>query len=78
MQRLKTVMLLLIANGSPLGAEWQDHPPTASGARTANALLVVIFCYLPGRWQGAQRDRNRRPCRPRTLIVSNECRPNLL
>jgi mRNA interferase YafQ len=26
MHRLKTVMLLLIANAAPLGAEWLDHP----------------------------------------------------
>ena len=26
MQRLKEVMLLLIANDGPLGAEWSDHP----------------------------------------------------
>ena len=26
MKRLKEVMLLLIANDAPLGAEWRDHP----------------------------------------------------
>jgi mRNA interferase YafQ len=26
MHRLKEVMILLIANDSPLGAEWFDHP----------------------------------------------------
>ncbi len=26
MNRLKTVMLLLIANEAPLGPEWKDHP----------------------------------------------------
>ena len=26
MNRLKEVMLLLIANDAPLGAEWKDHP----------------------------------------------------
>ena len=26
MNRLKTVMLLLITNEGPLGAEWRDHP----------------------------------------------------
>ena len=26
LQRLKTVMLLLIANDQPLGPEWLDHP----------------------------------------------------
>lgn len=26
MNRLKEVMVLLIANGAPLGAEWLDHP----------------------------------------------------
>jgi mRNA interferase YafQ len=26
MNRLKEVMLLLVANDSPLGAEWKDHP----------------------------------------------------
>ena len=28
MRQLKAVMLLLIANDGPLGAEWQDHPLT--------------------------------------------------
>ena len=26
MRKLKSVMLLLIANDGPLGAEWKDHP----------------------------------------------------
>jgi len=28
MRRMKGVMLLLIANDGPLGAEWKDHPLT--------------------------------------------------
>ena len=32
MKRLKEVMLLLIANDGPLGAEWLDHPLTGDWA----------------------------------------------
>ena len=33
MRRLKAVMLLLIANDAPLGAEWRDHALKGSWAR---------------------------------------------
>lgn len=41
MQRLKDVMLLLIANEGSLPAEWLDHELAGSGQITANAMQKV-------------------------------------
>ncbi|MFM7800889.1 MAG: hypothetical protein ACKO69_01855 [Limnohabitans sp.] len=45
MARLREVMLLLMANDTPLGPEWLDHPPSrTTGQTTVNAMLAEIFC----------------------------------
>ncbi len=47
MSKLKEVMMLLVANDEPLGAEWQDHELKGnwSGYRElhVNCMWAVIF-----------------------------------
>jgi mRNA interferase YafQ len=48
MKRLKEVMLLLIANEEPLGAEWLDHPLTGDdwgGARECHVGGDFLLIY---------------------------------
>lgn len=51
MNRLKQVMLLLIANDGPLGPEWQDHPLQGRWARHrechAGGDFLLIY-YVDG------------------------------
>ena len=47
MNRLKQVMLLLIANDAPLGPEWKDHPLKGewSGARECHIGGDFLLIY---------------------------------
>ena len=44
MNRLKEVMVLLIANDGPLGAEWRDHALGAIEMAIATAMPGAISC----------------------------------
>ena len=54
MNDLKEVMLLLIANHSPLGAEWLDHPLKGEWAdhrecHVSGDFLLIYKLYLDGK-----------------------------
>jgi mRNA interferase YafQ len=48
MARLKAVMLMLIANDAPLGAEWKDHPLKGewTGHRECHVGGDFLLIYL--------------------------------
>jgi mRNA interferase YafQ len=48
MRRLKEVMMLIIANDGPLGAEWKDHALTGNwaGYRECHAGGDFLMIYL--------------------------------
>ncbi len=46
MNRLKTVMLLLIANEARLGPEWKDHPLKEARADYRESLVGGVFLLV--------------------------------
>jgi mRNA interferase YafQ len=44
--RLKAVMLMLIANDAPLGAEWQDHPLKGEWLGTRECHVGADFLLI--------------------------------